>query len=1529
MIEIKQHFLQNQISMMKLLFSHISSQRISPFIKQLSLACFILLGAISANGQNFGLTECICQNNNSPQDPGLFTETIRITNGSAGPWTIESAYNIYDVSSTPGALVSFTPGTVIPELAPGVFQIEAEREDNTRWILVISDGTNSYPLEAIHLCKYPGPVLLGDKGVCIESVDEYSIDADASLLSGINWNVIGGTLLSANGGKSIDVEWGSTTGLATVSVTATARAFSGQGTQGRCFVNLSEDIPITSEDTVSMACNNLLNISMNNQCELSITPDMILEDQTYPNYSYEIRIRDIEQDTIIPNGVIKMDYLNKRVEVAIIHECSGNSCWGYVKLEDKNIPSLVCKPDITIDCDEITTPDETGFPLPDDVTVTQIRDGVYTVVGFDKCTELTMRYEDIVESVHCTGDFSSVISRFWSIMDPSGNVDTCSSKIFINKATLASITFPENYDDNTGPNGTIAACSNYPQLPNGNPDPYAVGGTGAPEGMFCLNVLVDYEDTRIEICNKSAVSFKLRRKWSVTDLCSGDQETRTQFITVMDQQPPIFTAPNEFDVYTEGLTCGGDIDVPAPILINECSEWDYIVSYKIRDDSPEGFTKATTAGVIRNADKTYTITNINPGSDSVWIRYTLTDACGNVAEGSTEAAIIDKLPPVPVCDQNSFVGLNDQGIAWAGVETFDDGSHDNCAIGKLEIRRMSMSQCTNDPLVWSEKLKFCCADVGVETMVSLRVTDVAGNSNTCMVLVTVQDNQDPELENCPGPRTVNCDADVVNLKNYGFPTVTDLCGATIEEVPPFRNIDNCGKGIIIRTFVATDNSGNTASCSQTITVAATNPFRASDIRWPRDYTVTNGCMDSGTAPDDLPSTSQRPTYPSKPCSNVTHDYKDIVFQFTDGACFKILREWTVLDWCAFNGVTGEGLYKHTQVIKVMNNIAPSVVVGCNDADVEISDLGDCRSRIMMLAEGEDDCSLPSSLRWNYKLDVGNDGTVDFDVNSNRIDRIVDHGTFRVTWTVTDECDNSSSCSKVFEVMDTKKPTPYCLSEIVTVIMEDTKEVEIWASDFDRNSFDNCTPQADLEFSFSTDIDDKFAKYTCADLTDGLLEQDLPIYVTDAMGNSDFCLVSIVVQDNSGACEEPVTRVTVGGKITNESNDVIENVDVHLAANLSEFPKVANLDNEGDYLFEDLIMYTDYTLDPVKEGDYLDGVSTLDLVMIQRHILAISPLSSAYKVIAADVNGDNKVSASDLVELRKLILGIYSELPTGESWRFIDKSKTFINPTKPFPYTSDMVMEQLDHNEMGVDFIALKVGDVNNSHKSGLRDNESDNRSQKEWTMEQNTVNGLTQFSIIIDEKALAGFQFAIEFDPSLYKFEGIEANQIDLNSSHLGLSQMDEGKILVSWSSVSDFDVEGNLLTLLLSNLSNDNAAITINPGVLSPEAYTVNGDVNTHKISFRSETEGLANGDFELFQNIPNPFDNTTKIGFNLQRESNVSLKIFDYSGKTILVKNGRYAKGYNYIDLNVNELSASGVLYYQIDTETNSASKKMIVIK
>jgi hypothetical protein len=51
--------------------------------------------------------------------------------------------------------------------------------------------------------------------------------------------------------------------------------------------------------------------------------------------------------------------------------------------------------------------------------------------------------------------------------------------------------------------------------------------------------------------------------------------------------------------------------------------------------------------------------------------------------------------------------------------------------------------------------------------------------------------------------------------------------------------------------------------------------------------------------------------------------------------------------------------------------------------------------------------------------------------------------------------------------------------------------------------------------------------------------------------------------------------------------------------------------------------------------------------------------------------------------------------------------------------------------------------------------------------------------------------------------------------------------------------------------------------------------------------------------------------------------------TGKVLRVVEGDYAKGYNEVTMKRNEISATGVLYYQLDTDKYTAAKKMIVME
>jgi hypothetical protein len=85
----------------------------------------------------------------------------------------------------------------------------------------------------------------------------------------------------------------------------------------------------------------------------------------------------------------------------------------------------------------------------------------------------------------------------------------------------------------------------------------------------------------------------------------------------------------------------------------------------------------------------------------------------------------------------------------------------------------------------------------------------------------------------------------------------------------------------------------------------------------------------------------------------------------------------------------------------------------------------------------------------------------------------------------------------------------------------------------------------------------------------------------------------------------------------------------------------------------------------------------------------------------------------------------------------------------------------------------------------------------------------------------------------------------------------------------------------------------------------------------------------FELYQNQPNPFVNKTVIGFHLPEATTATLSIFDETGRLVYNQKGAFAKGYNSIAIDRALLNTVGMMYYKLETATDSATKKMIQTK
>ena len=133
--------------------------------------------------------------------------------------------------------------------------------------------------------------------------------------------------------------------------------------------------------------------------------------------------------------------------------------------------------------------------------------------------------------------------------------------------------------------------------------------------------------------------------------------------------------------------------------------------------------------------------------------------------------------------------------------------------------------------------------------------------------------------------------------------------------------------------------------------------------------------------------------------------------------------------------------------------------------------------------------------------------------------------------------------------------------------------------------------------------------------------------------------------------------------------------------------------------------------------------------------------------------------------------------------------------------------------------------------------------------------------------------------------------------------------------------------TALTDGKLSDHLALLEAP--LSSEAYLEkDGDTGTHAIRLKWVQENAAGAGFELFQNKPNPFRGQTSIGFYLPEPSAAVLTVYDLSGRMLQQVKGDYAAGYQEVEIDLSGMETGGGLYYRLQTNDRTATRKMVLI-
>jgi hypothetical protein len=930
----------------------------------------------------------------------------------------------------------------------------------------------------------------------------------------------------------------------------------------------------------------------------------------------------------------------------------------------------------------------------------------------------------------------------------------------------------------------------------------------------------------------------------------------------------------------------------------------------------------------------------------------------------------DYIAPVAICDHHTVVALSNTGTAKLYATDIDDGSYDNCHLVSYQARRMTQGWCppgVADDTQFRPYVEFCCEDVGQTIWVVMRVTDAHGNYNECMAEVTVQDNSAPNMY-CPPNITVSCSfwfgPDALNNPyNRTFGTIAvngaprlpiiindpgntwnyqpynwgidgtaggGVCGGgnvwvSIPEVIDYRNA--CGVGIIKRKFFI--EAGNWSDwCYQTITVKDfSNSYHS--INWPDDY-VGDACLygPEDVDPEDLHPPYDKPTIGGyggdNSCSLIGYAHEDLVFTFSDGACKKILREWTVIDWCKYqpNNPYSPGIWHHTQVIKLMNSNPPTFLYGCQDIVVDGYE-PNCSGRFYQQPQVSDDCTPIEHLKWDYKIDLWNDGHYDISYEGTgqpTVDKVIPNGWHKILWNVSDACGNYRTCSYKVHVKDTKAPSPICYYGLSTVVMPLGGMVTIWAKDFNASSYDNCTPAYKLKYSFSDNPFEASRTFTCDDL--GTVP--IQIWVHDEYGNKDYCTTFIKINDNEDACEG---MNEVQGIVNTFTNVPIPNVAAAMfkimpdeSLDLDQSESTSNTNGQftlgfGTTQYDRMVMLS-------KGGKKLEGMSTLDVITLQRHLNGEEPITEPYKLYAADLDGNGRVGANDLLLLKKAILGGFS-IPgyAGNlSWVFFGDP---CNPEAPLD-----LFTGLCHNGVEIDhtgtfpalarFKALKMGDVNGD-LVGMATNL--------------TPRTTTSFPITIRENQTSnGYEFILSKDASVYGFQmslngtelGLIAGVLSVDESNLASDK--EGFTNISWGQSTPVIVKAGEVLFTVENLAEGMALQSLlaeNEDVLYPEIYTQGLGNELIELVPYEVTNSVSSFESKI---SPNPYSDVTKLQVIIPAGEDFYVTIHDMKGIELFSR--KYVSYTNTAEIVIDSdiINVPGVYYYRVKSAMGELSGKFV---
>lgn len=451
--------------------------------------------------------------------------------------------------------------------------------------------------------------------------------------------------------------------------------------------------------------------------------------------------------------------------------------------------------------------------------------------------------------------------------------------------------------------------------------------------------------------NSSTGCFTIVRTWTATDDC-GNTVSASQTINVTDTTPPILSGVPA----SATIPCEQTVPAPATVTASDACDSNVPVVYNQNING-------------NPATGCYVITRT----------WTATDDCGNTVSASQTINVEDNTAPTLSAYPADITVTCTSQIPVAPTLT----ATDNCD--------------TNSPVLFFETNVGNPAGCVYQVKRTWAAADDCGNVVAWTQTIYVNDNVPPVLSAVPANTTINCGTPVPAPATV---TATDNCDPNVPVtlVTTYIGDPTSGCYVVVRTWTATDDCGNTVSAKQEIGVI--------------DNVAPNliGLPANGAANcDNLPGSNVTAT--DNCDTNVPVVISDHVQSSVNGCPTQIIRTWTASDDCGNTRIA-------SRTFNVTNNSAPVITIlepsmaGVQNGDTLYLECNDMPGLSAASAVGSADCCGPATVTFHETVVLGNCQTDGYLAKMN------------CGWTATDCCGNSSSLFFTVYMIDLTPPVLY-------------------------------------------------------------------------------------------------------------------------------------------------------------------------------------------------------------------------------------------------------------------------------------------------------------------------------------------------------------------------------------------------------------------------------------------------------------------------------------------------------------------------